>query len=110
MTAPASPNFVIGADIGGTFTDIFALDLESGGCATGKVLTDHADPANSVAEGLRGLIESGLVNPAAVSKVLHATTLVTNALIQRRGAKTALLVTEGFLRVTNRMSQCAWPL
>ncbi|OGA47693.1 MAG: hypothetical protein A3G24_10660 [Betaproteobacteria bacterium RIFCSPLOWO2_12_FULL_62_13] len=92
----ASPNFVIGADIGGTFTDIFALDLESGGCATGKVLTDHADPANSVAEGLRGLIESQLVNPAAVSKVLHATTLVTNALIQRRGAKTALLVTEGF--------------
>ena len=45
--------FWIGADIGGTFTDLFVIDPVSGACRTGKVLTDHADPTNSIIDGLR---------------------------------------------------------
>lgn len=86
----------VGADIGGTFTDIFALDAESGLHATGKILTDHLDPTASVAEGLRRLIEEDGIGAQEISRVLHATTLVTNAVLQRRGAKIGLMVSEGF--------------
>lgn len=92
----AAPSFLVGADIGGTFTDLFAIELTSGHCSTEKVLTDHRDPTNSVAAGLKKMIEAGKIRADAVERVLHGTTLVTNAVIQRRGGKTALLVTEGF--------------
>jgi N-methylhydantoinase A len=88
--------FWVGADIGGTFTDVFALDTESGRCLTDKVLTDHKDPTQSVAEGVSRLLGPDGLRAQEIARVLHATTLVTNAVIQRRGAKTALLVTEGF--------------
>ncbi len=88
--------FWVGADIGGTFTDIFALDAGSGRYATGKILTDHVDPTRSVAEGLRRLVEEEGVHAKDIARVLHATTLVTNAVLQRRGAKIGLLATEGF--------------
>jgi N-methylhydantoinase A len=87
--------YFIGTDIGGTFTDLFAVELESGRSLTAKVLTDHENPTASVSRGIEQMIAAGL-NPAAVSRVLHGTTLVTNALIQRRGARAALLGTEGF--------------
>lgn len=86
----------MGADIGGTFTDLFAIDLNSGRCFSEKVLTDREDPTKSVAAGLQALLDGGKIQAAAVTRVLHATTLVTNTVILRRGAKTALLLTEGF--------------
>lgn len=86
----------LGTDIGGTFTDLFAIELETGRSVTAKVLTDHADPTQSVAEGIRQMVDSGQLEPEQVTRVLHGTTLVTNAVIQRRGAKAGLLVTEGF--------------
>jgi len=86
----------IGTDIGGTFTDLFAIELETGRSITAKVLTDHEDPTQSVSEGIRQMVDSGQLKPESVSRVLHGTTLVTNAVIQRRGAKAALLLTEGF--------------
>jgi N-methylhydantoinase A len=88
--------FLVGTDIGGTFTDLFAIELESGRAVTAKVLTDHDDPTSSVAKGLAQMIASGALRPEAIVRVLHGTTLVTNAVIQRRGAKAALLVTQGF--------------
>lgn len=88
--------FFIGTDIGGTFTDLFAVELETGRSITAKVLTDHDDPTQSVSEGIRQMVDSGQLKPESVARVLHGTTLVTNAVIQRRGAKAALLVTEGF--------------
>ena len=88
--------FWIGADIGGTFTDLFVIDPVSGACRTGKVLTDHADPTNSIIDGLRLLVDQETINLAQSERVLHGTTLVTNAVLQRRGARSALLVTEGF--------------
>jgi N-methylhydantoinase A len=86
----------IGTDIGGTFTDLFAIELDTGRSITAKVLTDHEDPTHSVSEGIRQMVDSGLLKPESVTRVLHGTTLVTNAVIQRRGAKAALLATEGF--------------
>ncbi|MGW5741128.1 hydantoinase/oxoprolinase family protein [Amycolatopsis sp. NPDC003861] len=81
----------IGVDIGGTFTDLCAVD-ETGIVAVGKVLTTHDEPARAVEEGLAAL----LPDLRAVEQVVHGTTLVTNALIERKGSRTALLATAGF--------------
>ncbi|MEU0793549.1 hydantoinase/oxoprolinase family protein [Amycolatopsis sp. NPDC005961] len=81
----------IGVDIGGTFTDLCAVD-ETGIVAVGKVLTTYDEPARAVEEGLAAL----LTDPGAVEQVVHGTTLVTNALIERKGSRTALLATAGF--------------
>ena len=63
---------------------------------TGKILTDHTDPTNSIIDGLKSLTERDAVDLTVTERVFHGTTLVTNAVLQRRGARTALLVTEGF--------------
>ena len=83
----------IAADIGGTFTD---LVLDDGARQhTAKVLTSHADPADAVLRGLGQVMDSAGCQPAALNLFLHGTTLATNALIERRGAVTALLTTQG---------------
>ena len=88
--------YFVGTDIGGTFTDLFAIELETGRSVTAKVLTDHANPTRSVTRGIEQMIEAGGLRADQVTRLLHGTTLVTNALLTRRGGKTALLVTEGF--------------
>ncbi|MCM5570448.1 hydantoinase/oxoprolinase family protein [Burkholderiaceae bacterium FT117] len=88
--------YFVGTDIGGTFTDLFAVEVETGRSLTAKVLTNHDDPTSSVSRGIEQLIATGEVRAEQIARVLHGTTLVTNALIQRRGARAALLVTEGF--------------
>lgn len=86
----------VGIDIGGTFTDLVLIDDATGEQAIGKVLTTPGDPSEAVEEGLRGLLEREGVDPSQLKTIVHGTTLVTNALIERRGAPTALLTTEGF--------------
>lgn len=88
--------YLIGTDIGGTFTDLFAVELETGRSITAKVLTDHVDPTASVTRGVEQMVDSGGLQASQVARLLHGTTLVTNALLTRRGVKAALLVTEGF--------------
>lgn len=83
----------LAVDIGGTFTDV-VLETE-GRHITTKVLTTHAEPAAAVVDGIRQVLARGQRQPAQVGVVLHGTTLATNALIERRGAKTALITTEG---------------
>ncbi len=83
----------LSADIGGTFTDV-VLDRD-GELTTTKVLTTYADPAAGVMQGVRDVIDATGTDPAAVSIMLHGTTLATNALIERRGAPTGLLTTAG---------------
>jgi len=61
-----------------------------------KVLTTHDDPARAVAAGVAALLASGRFEPSAFARVVHATTLFTNALIERKGALTGLITTEGF--------------
>ena len=80
-------------DIGGTFTDVA---LEAGGPpVTTKVLTTPAAPERGVLAGVRKVLEIAGVAPSAVRLVIHGTTLATNAIIERRGARTALIVTSG---------------
>ena len=86
----------VGIDIGGTFTDLVLIDDATGERAIGKVLTTPDDPSEAVEEGLRGLLERQEVGASQLKTIIHGTTLVTNALIERRGAATALLATEGF--------------
>jgi N-methylhydantoinase A len=86
----------LAVDIGGTFTDVVLDGTGAGGRrATTKVLTTYADPANGVLEGIRQVLAEAGEAPEALRLVLHGTTLATNALIERRGAVTALLTTEG---------------
>ncbi len=81
-------------DIGGTFTD---LALEQGGRRTTvKVLTTPADPERGVMDGFRTIIQAAGVSPADIELIIHGTTLATNAIIERKGARTALITTEGF--------------
>lgn len=92
-------NWAIGIDIGGTFTDVVALDYLAGELHSLKVLTTHGDPAQGVTEGIKQLIDTRNINPGDVTRIVHATTLFANALIERRGTRTGLLVTKGFMDV-----------
>jgi N-methylhydantoinase A len=84
----------LAVDIGGTFTD-FAL--ESGGTRfTHKLLTTPRAPEVAVLEGAKHILADASLSARDLSTVIHGTTLATNAVIERKGAKTALLVTEGF--------------
>jgi N-methylhydantoinase A len=85
-----------GVDIGGTFTDLVVIDEASGEIRVGKVLTTAKDPAHGVEQGVQALLDEAGSPPARVRAVAHGTTLATNALIERKGARTALLTTEGF--------------
>ena len=83
-------------DIGGTFTDFVLVDPASGLTVTHKAPSTPDDPSKAVADGLPVLLEKAGVQPHAVAHLLHATTVATNAIIQRKGARTALLTTRGF--------------
>ena len=86
----------LGVDVGGTFTDFVLLDERSGALVREKCLTTPDDPVDGIMNGVGRLEESGAVRPQDISGVAHATTLVTNTLIERKGARTGLLTTEGF--------------
>jgi N-methylhydantoinase A len=86
----------IGVDIGGTFTDFALLNDDTGSFAIHKQLTTPHDPAESVLEGCRILLDANDVDIADVTSIVHGTTLVTNAVIERKGAVTSALVTRGF--------------
>src|SRR5881392_368977 len=86
----------LGVDIGGTFTDLVVIDETTATAHVGKVLTNPKDVAHGVEEGIQSLLDEARVDPGRVRAVVHGTTLATNALIERKGARTALLTTEGF--------------
>ena len=83
-------------DIGGTFTDFALLDLETGAVTLHKSLTTSADPAIGALEGIHTLLQKASVGYGQLDAILHGTTLVTNLIIERKGASTALLTTKGF--------------
>jgi N-methylhydantoinase A len=85
-----------GVDIGGTFTDLLLLDEHTGETIIGKILTTPGDPSVAVIQGLQALLAEHHLDPAAISATIHGTTLITNAVIERKGAKTALITTQGF--------------
>ena len=86
----------LSVDIGGTFTDFSLLDLTTGRVSVHKLLTDTETPAQTVIRGAAELLEASGVEFPRVRVVVHSTTLVTNAIIEHKGAKTALITTKGF--------------
>src|SRR5690606_3407025 len=98
----------VGVDIGGTFTDVameVGITLHSI-----KVLTDYSYPENAIVRGIRQVAEVAGVNLSEIDTIIHGTTLATNALIERRGARTAFITTKGFrdvieMRTESRFEQ-----
>src|SRR5580704_7855086 len=88
--------FRIGCDIGGTFTDFVLIEMATGTIRTAKRLTTPEDPSRAMLAGLTDLGRLVAGTTAAAERLAHATTLVANAVIERKGAKTALLCTAGF--------------
>ena len=91
-----SPHILFAVDIGGTFTDLVAIELDSNAIHVEKLLTSYPDPSGAVLEGVQNLLNSHNLTVASIRYVVHGTTLITNTLIERAGAKTALLTTAGF--------------
>ncbi len=86
----------LGIDIGGTFTDLVLLEPRSGKLFFGKTLTTYPDPTRGILNGLQELMSLHGKSVAEVNTLIHGTTLVTNAIIERKGALTGLLTTAGF--------------
>ena len=98
----------LGVDIGGTFTDV-VLEKQGEQFST-KVLTTYAAPENAIIDGMHQVCAKADVTPSQIEQIIHGTTLATNALIERRGAKTALITTQGFrdvieMRTESRFEQ-----
>ncbi|HEX6007030.1 MAG TPA: hydantoinase/oxoprolinase family protein, partial [Burkholderiales bacterium] len=83
-------------DIGGTFTDIVVYDPQAARHYIYKEYTTPDDPARGVVTGVRALLERDRIPASSIKRVVHATTLFTNALIERKGVKCGLITTEGF--------------
>ena len=98
----------LGVDIGGTFTDVV---LERGDdLFSTKVLTTYSAPEEAIVEGMARVCAQAQIDPTQITQIIHGTTLATNALIERRGAKTALITTKGFrdvieMRTESRFEQ-----
>ena len=86
----------VGVDIGGTFTDAVLMDTDSGRIAISKVLTTPSDPAVGFMDAINRLREEEGVTPEEIADVVHATTIATNAILERRGSRVGLVVTRGF--------------
>jgi len=104
----AASTIRLGVDIGGTFTDV-VLEKDGESFST-KVLTTYAAPENAIIDGMHQVCAKAGVTPVDLTQIIHGTTLATNALIERRGAKTALITTQGFrdvieMRTESRFEQ-----
>ncbi len=88
--------WVIGVDVGGTFTDFCALDEETGAVSLWKRASTPHDPGEAILHGLRELSAAHGIPLDRVRRLSHGTTVATNTLIQRRGRPVALVTTRGF--------------
>ena len=98
----------LGVDIGGTFTDV-VLERD-GETRSIKVLTTPQAPEDAILDGIGQICSTAGIQPAEITRIIHGTTLATNALIERRGARTALITTKGFrdvieMRTESRFEQ-----
>ena len=97
------PSMRLGVDIGGTFTDV-VLEVGEQQYST-KILTTYNAPEDAIIDGIHQVCKQSSVALADIDQIIHGTTLATNALIERRGAKTALITTEGFRDVIEMRSE-----
>lgn len=99
MPEPKSPNsnrIRLGIDIGGTFTDFVIFHSKSGQVETFKLLSTSHDPAEAVLAGIKQILRD---NPEAQIEIVHGSTVATNALLEHKGVRTALVTTRGFADV-----------
>jgi N-methylhydantoinase A len=100
----------ISIDVGGTFTDFALFDDATGQIRIGKRLTTPHDPSIAVLEGVEAIAQAGGIGIDALGEAIHATTIATNTVIQRKGRPTAMLTTEGFRDVLLIARQKRWEL
>jgi N-methylhydantoinase A len=86
----------IGIDIGGTFTDVALVEEDTGRIAIAKLLTTPHDFGQAVIDGIRQGLDANRIDPADVALLSHATTVVTNALLENKGARAGFVATRGF--------------
>ena len=86
----------LGCDIGGTFTDFVLVNDRAGQCYVHKCMTTPQDPSDAVEQGLRAVLEQISGKKPDIDEIIHGTTLVINAIIERKGAVTGLITTRGF--------------
>ena len=91
-------SWMVGIDTGGTFTDLIAFEVDSGELRVAKVSSDPSDPSSAVMAALEELFATG-VKPAEIASLVHGTTVATNAILEGKGVKTGLLITDGFRAV-----------
>ena len=98
MASLSPQGLVIGIDIGGTFTDFVIFDLSQRRVSTSKILSTPADPAQAVLSGLQKILEDHNIHQEDHPSftITHGSTVATNALLERKGARTALITTSGF--------------
>ena len=89
-------SYRLGIDIGGTFTDFALVDDSSGKVMVNKCLTTPHDPSEAIMNGTKALLERAVVSTSQIDALVQGTTLATNALIERKGAKVGLVTTQGF--------------
>jgi len=102
-------NYIVGVDVGGTFTDVFVLDQHTGKVVTAKVPSTREDQSKGFISGVQALISDF----NAISTVVHGTTVGTNALLERKGAHTGIITTDGFrdvLEMRRRDRPATWGL
>jgi N-methylhydantoinase A len=105
----SKPAYVIGVDVGGTFTDVFILDEAAGTVVTTKVPSTRGDQSKGFVEGIGRKVDDF----ADIRTVVHGTTVGTNALLERKGARTGIITTEGFrdvLEMRRRDRPTTWGL
>ena len=90
------PTYRLGCDIGGTFTDFVLVNNITGEFHTNKCLTTPSDPSDAIEQGVRELAQTLPGFMDSVEEIIHGTTLVINAIIERKGARTGLITTKGF--------------
>jgi len=88
---------LIGVDIGGTFTDVVVVDR--GRVTTAKVSSTPDDPSRGMIQGIGEALDAAGIAPGSVASLAHGTTVATNALLERSGARTGLVTTRGFADV-----------
>jgi len=95
-TAATAPRFEVGVDIGGTFTDVVCRDCDSGAMRLVKIPTTRANPSAGVLHAVQHMVSEWGVLPQQIGRFVHGTTVATNAVLERKGAKIGLITTDGF--------------
>src|SRR6202035_5602204 len=108
-SATSGDRLELGVDIGGTFTDV-VLVRGSGQGKTAKVAATPHEPERAVLEGIAKVLTEEAVTAGRVARLIHATTLATNAIVERKGCRTAMLTTAGFRDVLETRNELRYDL